>query len=317
MPSSITHTYFAIDVLDGLDQNIKEKINDSIKIYRAASNGPDPYFYTKYSRFGHTMHREKTGTFFSNAIKYIKNNNLQDNPDVLAYLYGNITHYVLDSLIHPLVYYKTGRYIKGREDRKKYEGKHGIMELAIDEYMITIRNNIKPYKFKIHDFSFPKIKISDELKGLIDSASYETYEFKNAGKIINRAFKNSRIIHRLFRYDKYGIKRAIYNFLDIITLKKITALKIASYKFDFLKYLYYFNFDKSTWFHPVDKEELFNYSFIELYVIAYKRAIDLISQVNKVLHSNQELDDIFNELNKSYLTGKSLDDTRKIQYFSY
>lgn len=317
MPSSITHTYFAVDVLDRLDQSIKNKINDNIKIYKVASNGPDPYFYTKYSRFGHTMHREKTGTFFSNAIRYIKDNNLQDNSQVLAYLYGNITHYVLDSVIHPFIYYKTGRYIKGRKDRKKYEGKHGIMELAIDEYMIAIRNNIKTYKFKIHEFSFPKIKMNNELKGLIDYASYETYEFKNASRIINKAVKKSRVLHRLFRYDKYGIKRAIYNFADLITFKKITGFKILSYKFDYIKYLHYFNFEKDEWYHPVDKEELFNYSFIELYAIAYKRAINLISLIDKVLHDEQELQDIFEDLNKSYLTGKSLDDTRRIQYFSY
>lgn len=321
MPSTITHNYFAEDVLEKLDGSIKTKIVNDINIYKVFSNGPDPLFSyigkKEYSRFGHTMHREKTGLFFKNVITYIKNNDLQDNSQILAYLYGNITHYVLDSAIHPLVYYKTGRYIRGRNDRKQYRGKHSIMELTIDEYMISIRNNMKVHKFKVHDFGIPKIKMSNELKGLIECCSYDTYGIKKIGEIMNKSIKTMRIVYRLFRYDRFGVKKFIYNMLDKITFGKFDVLKITSYKFDYTNYLHYLNLDKDEWFHPVDKEEVLNYSYIELYCIAYKHAIDLINLVNQVLNNEIDIDNIFNLLNKSYLTGKHLDDNRKIQFFSY
>lgn len=321
MPSTITHNYFAEDVLEKLDDSIKNKIINNISTYKVFSNGPDPLFSylgdKRYSKFGHTMHREKTGLFFKNVINYIKNNNLQNNSQVLAYLYGNITHYVLDSTIHPLVYYQTGRYIKGRSDRKIYKGKHSIMELTIDEYMIAIRNNIKNHKFKVHDFGIPKINISDELITLIEYCSYSTYEIKNIGKIMKKSIKTMRMIYKLFRYDRFGIKRFVYNVLDKITFNKIDALKVASYKFNYKDYIYYLNLEKNEWFHPCDKNEIFNYSYIELYSIAYKTAISLITLIGKVLNDELDIELIFNSLNKSYLTGKNIDDNRTIKYFSY
>lgn len=321
MPSTITHNYFAEDVLEKLDGSIRNKIINDINTYKVFSNGPDPLFSylgkDKYRRFGHTMHREKTGLFFKNVINYIKDNNLQNNSQILAYLYGNITHYVLDSYIHPLVYYKTGRYIKGRSDRKKYRGKHAIMELTIDLYMISVRNNVKPYKFKVHDFGIPKIEMSSELKNLIDYCSYNTYEINNIGKIMDKSIKIMRRLYRIFRYDRFGIKRFIYNILDKITFGKFDIFQISSYKFDYTKYLHYLNLEKDEWFHPVNKDEILNYSYIELYCIAYKNAISLINLVNQVLEDELDIDDIFDLLNKSYLTGKHLDDNRKIQFFSY
>lgn len=35
---------------------------------------------------------------------------MNQNPQVLAYLYGSLCHYVLDSTIHPFIYYYGGKY---------------------------------------------------------------------------------------------------------------------------------------------------------------------------------------------------------------
>lgn len=323
MPSLVTHAYFALDVLEKLDENTKNIINKELDTYKVFSNGPDPFFSAIgknkniYRKFGHTMHREKCGLFFKNVITYIKENNLENNPQVLAYLYGNITHYVLDSTIHPLVYYKTGRYIKGRKDRKIYKGKHGLMEFVIDQYMLAVKNNTKNNKVKIHNLGIPKIKLSNGLINLIEKSSLDTYDIKNAGIAMKRSIKSMRFIYKHLRYDRFGIKRLLYNFLYYITFKKLDILVVSSYKFNFIKYIHYLNLDKNEWFHPVDKEEIFNYSYIELYAIAYKRAIKLINLVNQVLNNEIEIENVYDLLNNSYLTGKNLEDRRKIQYFSY
>lgn len=318
MPSSTTHSYFARDVLNKIKPNIKEKINKEINTYITFSNGPDNFFtYKKTRSFGHTMHRQKTGDYFKNVIEYIKQNNLQDNSYALGYLYGLITHYCLDSTIHPLVYYQTGRYIKGNKKRKKYRGKHALMELVIDEYMIKARYKGKINKFKIHDFSTPKITIDETITQLIQTCTKNTYDKNITKEEIYKSIRNQRLTNKYIRYDRFGIKKIIYNILSCITLNKIPELKIASYKFNYKKYLYYLNLDKNEWFHPVDKKEKYNYSYIELYLKALKNATELINKIDDVLNNKEDIDNIFDELNKSYLTGKSIDDTRKIKYFSY
>ena len=239
MPSCVTHSYFARDVLEKIKPNIKKTICKELNSYILFSNGPDFYYsYNKYRVIGNYMHRKNTGTYFKNVIEYIKNNNLKKNPKVLGYLYGFITHYCLDSTIHPLVYYQTGRYIKGNKSRKKYKGKHGLMEYVIDCYMIKTKTKDKINKFDIDNFCMPNIILDKELMDLIVYCTNKTYDINITDKIITKSIKKHKRIYKYIRFDRFGIKKIFYILLYILTLKKNPELKYASYKSEYQKYLY-------------------------------------------------------------------------------
>ena len=132
MPSSITHSYFCDDVYDKLDNNIKKRINSSYNMMRVFAQGPDPYFFydfhltprsKKVYWISHAMHHSKINEHFLSLIKYINDNNYYDNDMVLAYLYGQVCHFSLDTTCHPYIIYMSGSYVKGDKSTYKYNGK--------------------------------------------------------------------------------------------------------------------------------------------------------------------------------------------------
>lgn len=41
MPSSVTHSYFSVDVYNRIDKNIKNKLKNNIEDLKTFSQGPD------------------------------------------------------------------------------------------------------------------------------------------------------------------------------------------------------------------------------------------------------------------------------------
>ena len=52
-------------------------------------------------------HEKKTDDYFLALINYIKDNKLRENANAMAFLYGQLMHYALDTSTHPLIYYMT------------------------------------------------------------------------------------------------------------------------------------------------------------------------------------------------------------------
>ena len=127
-----------------------------------------------------------------------------------------------------------------------------------------------------------------------------------------------KVINRLFRYDKFGIKRIGYIILDKLLPKKQLKKEQLSYYINYKKKLHYLNIEKNEWNHPMDQYETYNYSFIELYHIALNKAIKTIRDVNSIIYDKTDiktLDKTFENL--SYKTGKDCNDDRVLQYFEY
>ena len=143
MPATVVHGYFAQDVCDILPSNIKEKLDverlrmfgqstDSLMFYNLFSllPGKDIRKFQKY------FHENKTQEFFVNLINYIKEKDYSEDVDVCSYLVGCICHYVLDSIVHPYVFYKTGYFRKEEKTTYKYNNIHTFMEIFLDNDMI-------------------------------------------------------------------------------------------------------------------------------------------------------------------------------------
>ena len=118
MPAYMTHDIFAKEVYHKLDKKIQNKFNDELPIYQAFSQSHDNLFYYKSlnTRENHRIyfmgkigHRRKTQDYIINIVKLIKKYHLEQYQPDIAYLYGTITHYVLDSTCHPYVHYISGR----------------------------------------------------------------------------------------------------------------------------------------------------------------------------------------------------------------
>ncbi len=321
MAGTITHAYFVLDVYDKLDNKTKKnlyKYKENLKTY---GQGHDLFFFctnfTKQKNIGNYFHKNETKNFFINMIKYIHNNKLQNNYEIMAYLYGYICHYSLDLTIHPYVTYKCGIFKKGNKETYKYNSKHSDMESYIDAYMINKKENIEPNKFKIHKFCF-NTKVSHTLSTMIDYIYEETYNLKHISFYYKQGIFNTKILYRLLRYDPYKIKKYLYKTFDKISTKGIKKTYPISFAYNLNNNDYYLNLNHNKWNHAKYKEEVYTYSVIDLYNNALKLAVNIINNVNDVLYNNKNmkiLDKVF--LNLSFSSGKNCNDKTKNKYFEY
>ena len=326
MPSTVTHSYFMRDVYNKLDDKIKDNI--ILEDAKTFAQGPDIfYFYNmcfgkksnKYRNMGNYMHKHNVNLYFNNMINYIKNNNLEPDKQCISFLYGSICHFVLDSVVHPFVFYKTGVFNKKDAKTYKYNGLHQEMEYYLDAYLIFQNEKIEAKDYKMYKYILNNDKLNDNTLSLIGDVIKDTYDFENMDKIYGKCIKDMKRFFKLFNYDPYGIKKKCYSLLDIFTPKGFIRKKKFSFYLTHNSKKYYLNLDKNEWNHPVSLYETYNYSFIELYVIAIDKAYSIINEVDKILSddriNNKKIDRIFNNL--SYTTGKSCDDDRKMNYFEF
>lgn len=299
MPSTVTHAYFVMDLYDRLDkqkQMLLEPYKDQLKIF---AQGPDVFYFYNILSFkegasirnlGYLMHNQKTQNFFVNLVDYIRIKRLENNPEIIAFLYGMISHYVLDMIIHPFIIYKTENHNRKKRSSYKYFGRHNSMETYIDAYFMQIRGKTKPNSFKPHVFCFPRLTISHNLIHLIDDVFKRTFNMPNVGSKYELSIKQMKYIYHLFRYDRTGLKKAIYKIFDKIPMMiKPSSL---SYNIKLDNTDYYLNINKDYWRDPLDEKDISNDSFIELYAYALYRTIEIIDEVDKVLLRKKKIKDL-------------------------
>lgn len=325
MPSTVTHTYFSKDVYERLNKKTKDKINtEYLKVF---SQGPDVlFFHNSFNfkeskalrRLGVITHKNKTRLFFNNLITYIKDNKLTNNKEVISLLYGFILHYTLDYTIHPFVIYKTGKFDRKDKRTYKYNGLHNDMEVFFDCYLINNYESMPPKKFNINKFCFPIDNFSKETILAIDNVFKTTFKKNNIGNEYLKSYIIMKKLYRLLRYDRYGFKRKIYNIIDFITPKHVLNKKNIAYSMKYKRKIHYMNLEKKEWNHPIYKQELYNYSLIELYDIAIKKAINIIERTNDLIFNKKSMEDINNIFqNLSYTTGKDCELKIKEKYFEF
>jgi hypothetical protein len=330
MPSSITHTYFGMDVYDKLNAKIKDRFCEDIELYKMFCQGPDVlYFYNnfigkeakKIFDLGSTVHTKDTRCFFKRLIYYINDNNLYGKSSVVSFLYGYMCHYFLDSMCHPFIFYKTGKFNSKDVSSYKYNALHFDMEFFIDRYMIHDREKINPCKYKIHKMFLNVNGMDSELKKCINYAYSIFYDNDkdDMWKVYLKSINDMRLFFRIISYDYFGIKKKVYSFIDSFTPKWITKIKSFSYRGDYEKKKMYLNMDHDKWFHPCDKKISYTYSFFDLYNMAIDKCEYAIEEVDRMLSSGnineRKLNVIFKNL--SYLTGLDCDSKLELKYFEF
>ena len=127
MPGFVSHTVMARDVYHRLKNKCANL--DYMVTY---SLGGD---LSKYAKCRYETHHKDMDKFIYNMADYIKENNLINNKDIMGVLYGHICHYVMDSIIHPLVRKVDKSCISNRHN-------HTLIEVYYDNYLVNYRYQI-------------------------------------------------------------------------------------------------------------------------------------------------------------------------------
>ena len=323
MPATAVHAYFAQDLNDILPKEIKNKLDvnrlrmfgqstDSLMFYNLFSILPGK----KIRDFQKYFHTNKTQEFFINLINYIKENDYTEDIDVNSFLVGTICHYVLDSTVHPYIYYKTGYFNKNDKSTYKYNNVHTFMENFLDNDMIKRRESINPYKFNISKFSFDTSKFSNELKDTIKYTFKQTFDVDNMDKIYYKSLKQMRNSIFIFRQDRYGIKKFFYKLADTFTSKRVFRFEAISYHYPLNDRHNFLNENHKLWRNPCDYSLTSEESFLDLYLRALKLAkVMICASFDYINGKDIELEKVF--VNKSYITGLDCELDKELKYFEF
>ena len=286
MPSYRSHAIHVEEVMRNVSNRVVVDKED-VKLF---SMGPDPLMYSAYKTFDY-QHAHQVRDFFTSMIIDIKKYGLQNNPKVMAFLYGQIAHLVLDSTMHPLIYFLT----QGKKSGAKL-GTHGLSEIWIDDYVCK-KYGIKGRKF------YKQTHIGDEiLKDLINTWYKEVFGVKHA------SFKYNVGYSLMILFDKL-VRR---NPLSKPLIKAINVGDV-SYEKDTSRAKPYLNHEHNVWINP-ETAEASHESFDEVWNRAIRIATNTINQVNDFLYRDKPFSNILILNDTSYNTGLSCKEGQTLRF---
>lgn len=325
MPSITTHHIFAKEVEKNLPKKIRETFREKNKIYETFAQSHDYLFYNLFHvkkaaharEIGHYAHKHNTQGYFLEIIRYLLDNHLENNKQCVAYLYGSITHYVLDTTCHPFIFYKTGACNNDDPNTYKYRGLHTVMEKDIDALYYKKYTGKNYNLCNVTKEIIGKPKFKEELIRTINHAFKKTYKEENVANYFKQGIKEARFLYTFFINDRLGIKRFLYKGIDKITKHKFGYLSsYSTYNLnpnkDFL------NLEHKKWNYPTKKEKISTESFDDLFQKSMKKATFLIKKIHKVLKKEEEISilyDIIEDL--SYSNGLPLSEYTPMRYFEF
>lgn len=321
MPSIITHHMFSKEVLNKLSKEELSKFNNHLDIYHTFAQSHDYLFYYKLgknrkeiNKLGTYAHHHNTQEYLINIIKEIKMNYSEE---LIAYLYGSITHYVLDTTCHPYIFYKTGVYRKKEKNTRKYFGGHNLIEKDLDAYYYKKYTGKNYNHCNVTKEIIGKPIFSENLIETINKVYKKTYVKENIGYFYQKGVNNARVIYNIVINDKFGIKKLFYKLLDLLI--NHNKQYIASYS-TYIKNpnLSYLNNEKKEWKYPSLPDKTSNLSFDELYELSLKKTIKIIKEVNKVIFEDTPLEELLKHIpDLDYSSGLPIKETKQLRHFEY
>ncbi len=276
MPAYKTHAIHGELILPEIDKKVDINKED----LKTFCFGPDTLIATDYKIFSY-QHSHNVKEYFEAIMRYIKEHKLQDNPEVMAFLYGQLDHYILDIICHPMIYYMTAA--KPKDHKMDY---HALVEMWIDDYIMEKYG-------KKEMFYFHKWYLKDkDLRDLINQVYREVYNRNHESIRYSAGITLMNLLDSLARTNAIGIAPLIMNGINIgdLTFGDLERIKP------------YLNLDHKTWTHPITGE-LLTTSFDDLFNKASEVSLETIHDANAHIYGDKPLSNQFITNDCTYNTG--------------
>lgn len=325
MPDAWTHILCAEDVISRIpDEMYSNILKNNKKLYYFGAQGPDPLLYCNFynpnkrkgmKKLSQVLHTAKTSEFLIFLVESLnESNSSKEFEKLFAYISGFITHYALDTLGHPFIYYFGGVYNPKDLSTKKYDIYHKELEVIIGTIEVKNRWGKDAYDTPIFKEIEIKGGIPTCINELIYKAFWKIHKIKVEEDLIESSYKDMRKSLK-YMMDESGWKRKTLYIIEQMSSKK-SKIKVSIYPKYINETLDYLNNNHKRWNHPCDFNEIYYTDFNKIYEDAVKNSSNMICAVIDYLRfkiSPDEIKDNFPD--KSYETGKLLKDYSKMQYY--
>lgn len=207
MPSHYAHYRFGALATANMSPEDRRRVQRFRQLYDVGLHGPDLFFYHNIFlrdstvELGKKFHRQTGEEFFSRVCKRLR---LEPNEAAMAYLYGVLTHYCLDSVCHPFV------------NAIAEEGRIGHIELEteFDRYLLTLDGRKPAHTFD----GSPHMKLT---RGECETVA--SFYPPATSAVVNRSIRNMAFCVKTLASPK-GIRKNAVNLAV-----KLSGGKLASH----------------------------------------------------------------------------------------
>ena len=288
MPNYKTHSIHGEIILNDMDKEIEIDSND----LKSFCMGPDALITTDYKIFDY-QHANKVKEYFETMIKSFKENKLYHNPESMAFLYGQIDHYILDLITHPLIYYVT----EDMEVKHKFKP-HGLIENWIDDYIIKKYGKDKLLYYRKYFLSNKKLKES------INKLYEKVYNSRHESLKYSLGIFNTSLYDLLVRKNMIGISPIII---------KLGNMGNIMYKDNVDRVVPYLNLNNGTWRDP-ETGEKHKESFDDLWTKSIEVSLQTIEDINGYLYKDKPLHNSYISNDVSFNTGRPCSEGQHLTY---
>ncbi|GAA0595981.1 hypothetical protein GCM10009001_10110 [Virgibacillus siamensis] len=293
MPNIWTHMLFSEEIVDAIIDN-PYALSEFEPYMKLGSQGPDPFFYYNFwpwikdepvHEIGMALHTKQCGAFLIDLIEQARN----FENHVRAYIFGFVTHHILDRNAHPYIHYRAG-----------YEGSnHQKLEVLIDTLMMEKCCNLQTWKVPVYKEIDVGSVLNKQIADLLDATITKYFPDLKPSKqaYIQKAYKDMKRALKILA-DPYGWKNGVMkSFIASYSHRPVT------------NNVDYLNLNHVTWYHPATNEPSTK-SFIDLYNQARTEGIEIMAEVLTYWrtpdeHTKNNLTERIGNI--SYDTGKPLE----------
>ncbi|MBU5483385.1 zinc dependent phospholipase C family protein [Clostridium sp. MSJ-11] len=325
MPGAWTHVLGASKVSSDIeDVKYKNIIKQNNKMYQYGAQGPDIFLYycifipSKHNRvkkLGQRMHTDKTREFIMYFVDKAKETKTKEDFEcLLSYTLGFVTHYALDTTMHPFIYYFGGIYHPDTVGTRKYDFYHRELENIIGMLELEDIRGKNKSKGTIHNEIDIGKKVPRVLEETYSSALYEVYSLKIKDYLLQYCYKDMKSSFKFVMDTNLG-KNILLSLLEIVINKKNKA-KILLNPEKIIHEYDYLNKNHVQWNHPCNLKEKTKKSAEDLYEEGVKKGSDMVEAIINYLEDKIDKSELEKLIpNLSYESGKPLEEYKKMIYF--
>ncbi|MGI6755686.1 MAG: zinc dependent phospholipase C family protein [Atopobiaceae bacterium] len=226
MPAILTHDFFGQDAFGAALEVADMMTPPERDAFLLGNQGPDPFFYlaldpifgTPFKQVGQRMHHENPSGMLTALVRALTEDSAGDTGVARAYVAGFICHYVLDSTMHPFVYFwQNGLAEQGVPglDQNAAGKVHAEIERDLDEMVLFAKRNqtiltYRPYERVLKASPRVLIRIGHLYAPLVSELSHT--DEADAAWAFPRATERFRLIQHLFYAP--GIKLDVLSTLE-------------------------------------------------------------------------------------------------------
>ena len=319
MPDILAHLICADESLKQLSDDMKAIIIANKQVFNLGAQGPDLFFYYKPQPWldsknmddnGNMIHTEHINEFFIQGAKRIKHaihtdpigffrnqNRTSAIHKEFAYLAGFLSHYALDTIGHPYIFYFSG--IDSGYNHKYFE-------CVIDTLMTDLYDSKQNSLHKTGKAVALTKRESKIVSLYLSKTIHDTFNKKIVENEIARCIHDmSQTLKAL--YDPLNLKKSPLSLIDKLS-KAEGKIVTATFPAKMEKDIDYLNIAKKQWVHPCDDTIVYEESFLDLFKKATFYSTELIQGLGYYLINNST-QETFESLigNKQYDTGLTED----------